>query len=263
MYKLLIILLLLCTPSYAQEVLSDFNKDTLPVLNDGMRSINKRIKAIEDEAANSSSILTIDRGGTGSDLSVSAPSGLLYLPATSDSVQLLSPGTGLTVSGTSLIVDSDFIFLSSTSPSGVADTGAMTITIGKTYLVTFNLATDTSSAVLAIRVNNISSNTYEDVLTKNGAASSGAASSTEITIGDVDNDGFIQGQFFIRSYGDNTTAFINGMASYVDSATAALSIVNFGGISNDGSSVSSVKLIVESGTGLLTGNVYLYELANS
>lgn len=140
----------------------------------------------------------------------------------------------------------------SSSPSAASETGDISISVDKNYLVVFDLKVNTNSAVVAVRVNNISSGTYSDT------AANGV---TEVTIASVSADGNIVGSFLIKSFGDDTTALITGTSTRCDNVGQTIVTADFGGTSNDSVAVSSVELVVESGTGTLTGNVYVYELS--
>lgn len=211
--------------------------------------------------------LSLANGGTGVALSDPGADRVLFWDESANEIKFLTVGSNLTISDTTISASGGINFLSSTSPSAVTETGDMTITSGKTYLMVFSLKANSNTAVIAIRINNSSSTIYQDNrIGHDGSATiqDDAVSATEITIADLVADGYANGQIYIRTIGDNTVVMINGNAVFNDSGTGGgLSIINFAGSADDGSAISSIEIVRESGTGTLTGSVNLYELSNS
>jgi hypothetical protein len=71
MKKLLLIFLLLCSPVFADNTITDYSEKSLPILNDTFRSLNGRIGVLES-AFSGGSTLGIAYGGTGQTTSQTA-----------------------------------------------------------------------------------------------------------------------------------------------------------------------------------------------
>lgn len=103
--------LILCPVIFAQEVIVDYGKDSLPVLNEELRRLRERTRYVEDNldptidlTSDVEGILPLANGGTGEALVDPDADRIAFWDDSEGELTWLEPGTNLTITGTTINV---------------------------------------------------------------------------------------------------------------------------------------------------------------
>lgn len=154
-------------------------------------------------------------------------------------------------------------FVSATAVAA-SNTSNILITATKQYMVMAS-ATYSSGNVTAIQFNADTGSTYKYLFngrTTGGALTGGATGTTTIQTGTAPANGSQVNMLFYIYPQSGTIVQCHGHISYVDLAGSLLSFTDFAGYWDNSAAVTSFRLISQAG-GTMTGNVYLYSIAQA
>lgn len=214
---------------------------------------------------------------TASKVSGAAITLLTSLPAGAGVVPTANLGSGTANSSSVLFGDQTYKsggsigglrFVSNTAVAAASNTGDITITNTNFYQVNFFFNTLSGGDTFSIRFNNDTGSVYKSAFngrTSGGALTGGSASATSIvTATAASSSSSLQasGSFKIYPQRSNQEIQISGEITYLDSAGALQSIVNFSGYYSNSANATSFRILATGGA-TFTGNVYTYSYALS
>lgn len=308
--KLSILFLLFTTSAFAQvnvsvDTLPDAKStDSVAVLNNDLRLNQNAINAIGGYFLPNGA-LSPSAGGTG-DVKTVHTTGSLYYDDGTDFFQNVGIGTSnasggyflknngasaptynlaianqsgksgsvLTTDGSSPSGVTSWVggltLVSSTSISGAATTGSISITSGQTYLVIFNFSNLSGADTLQLEFNNISTGTtYKYVNTGNTTTGVIANSSAGASIGFIGravasaSTKGIQGSFYIQQVGASSQVYRAwGQTVLDDNATSLNATMTFLITWTNSVNVTDFELLTNGGS-TMTGTVQVYKLSIS
>jgi hypothetical protein len=149
-----------------------------------------------------------------------------------------------------------FTLTSATAVSTASNTGNITIAANKIYKVVFEFTITSSTAEWGLRFNSDSSSSSYD--------GTGGTTEIDLTAGTTaDPNDELVGEFIISTTKRNSrSAFVQGKTSFLETS-GAWRFYDFAGRWLDNATITDFEIAQISGTGVITGNVYLYELALS
>jgi hypothetical protein len=221
--------------------------------------------------------LSVANGGTGADNSGALQGTILYFSATGvlsvlatgvSGQYLKTQGVGANPTWATITMPVGLDIGSTTTISGAATTGNISLTNGKIYFVEFNFKNFTSASNLRLRFNADSGANYKyinDGATTTGTISSSSASASFIQIGrDVASAATqgIMGSFFIQQVGTSSQIYrIWGQCAVDDNTSSLFAMLNFSGTWSNSANVTNFSIFPSGGN--MDGTVYLYELKTS
>src|SRR3990167_8244571 len=105
MKRLIILFLLFAVNASAQEGLPEFSQNTVSVLNDHLRNVDRRLRgAVSKDLLNVTGVLPLGNGGTGEALIDPGDDRILFWDDGAGEVAWLTLGTDLTILGTTVSV---------------------------------------------------------------------------------------------------------------------------------------------------------------
>lgn len=273
------IILLICSNGYCAdsagtEVLVDFDKKSLPVINDELRRTSRRLRDHEGGIhinTGTTGILTVDRGGTGQDFSAVTMNTVTYF--SSDGVMSASPSSqGSTIKflrGDFTWAEATYLKLvSTTTITASANSGDIEIDPTKNYRVVFNITAPPNNDIPAIRFNsdattNAYGYVYRTLSTGAVAADVGDAAADEIRMASATSnatDSETQGEFYLLSQSTSNSKRYQVRGSlWGESAADSPRYSEFYGFWGNTATGSSFEMFFTGG-GTYTGKIYLYEM---
>ena len=290
--NLIFVILLIASSAHAQ--VAEMADKSKAELNQQLRYTQRRLfqlETIQNINTLTTGTLNLNRGGTGQALTDpnadrfflwdDSASKVDWFPSATPSVDkilfwdfsaeqpdFLTLGTGLSITTTTIDgTDPGVILLSTTSPSAVATTSAITIDDNKFYLIKINLSLDSSTNdVFALRINSISTTTRYvwifDSMTLTTTPTStltGDDSDSEIEISLSRRH--INAEIFIDTRNsESIEATIYGKGLAAPTGAAVNSAMDIWGVlnANDATDIADF-LIFTIGTNAFTGTIKVFE----
>jgi len=277
MIKILLILLLLISPCYAQEssydVIPEFDEDSKVILNEQLRRTTRRLRDLEggthDLDSDTTGILPFSKGGTNTNITATADT-MLYI----NSIGKMNHTGASTRVGTTFLRD-DFTFaavtlsnpgltlISVTSMSASSNSGDISISPSKLYKVIIDgIPPGTASPI--VRFNSLSTGIYDWVsygytmAASPSLVSSGGTNATSINLssGTVDQDQVISIEFEMSTFKNAAfSARIMGTGVYRNDAGNSI-LDSFGGFIESDITIADFEVDMDTN---FTGKIYLYE----
>ena len=211
-------------------------------------------------------VIPLSRGGLGVALSDPNADRILFWDDGADQFEFLTVGDRLTLSGTNLSADNQNSLADSNETINVTETGDLTVSVGKSYRLSFALKQHLSnSGTIFLRFNNNSSTNYgwqrTDKYGSGTVANQGNNSDTEIEIASVQNlvaNNWIIGNLNITSGPSGALASVFGGYTYNATTNGRTQCIIGGEYGGD---ITSVEFI--SSQQLQIANTYLYEFPSA
>lgn len=260
----LISLLLLTTGVHGAEYIESYDENTLPVLNDELRDIDRRLREDVNLTSKVTGILPLVNGGTGSALTDPNIDEIFYWDDSAGVTDLLGIGSGLQVTSGSLEVTTEipvntFEWVSNTAISDTTATSNIAILQGEVYKMVINFTpTDTANEVdsLILQFNGVEASKYA------GATGEGVSASTSINLMTGTNiESFNAGGWYFAEIIMDTVftdqMSVMGEASYKAATTGVLTIYSIRGWYDNSDTVTYFTMTASND---ITGTIVLYKL---
>lgn len=260
--------LFFCSLAYASNVenLSDLNTDKVATLNDNFKALNdnaNKSKNLLNDLFGANEILGTANGGTGLDNSATTANSIPYFSATGTMGNIGIGTTGQFLAyGTppywSAPVPAPGLTLKSTTTfTGAATSGTISLTTGKTYKIVGKFTTATNGQTATVLINGDSGTTYQ----RTGTAS--ALSANVLTTGAAIANGTDCTLIMeiIPSQASNNNAYVDAKLLYINSGGAVYTSLSTTSLYQGASSIASFILNF-TGTNA-TGTIWTYEFSGS
>lgn len=279
--NLTILSLLLISPCFAsvddQDIVSDKieAKEAVRQFNDEVRKTSRRLRALEsgiDINSGTTGILTIDRGGTGQDLSTAPANSIPYFASTGTlgNIGIGTTGYLLTAGNppsysTPPPTTPALQLISTTTISGASTTGSLSLVNGTTYFVQYNFYNLSAPSAINLRFNGDSGSNYKYAYEGTDTAASiraGSAAASSIFLApSVVQDAAegISGSFYIKQIGTATQVYHIWGSSSGQGSSDGYWIINNAGRWFNTANIASFALLSVAGS-TMNGIVSLYKV---
>jgi hypothetical protein len=255
---------------YAQEVITSYDKDTLPVLNEMLRKTYESIDILENADAtldatssNFTGIVPLSKGGTQAALTDPNADRIMFWDDSDGETDWLVPNTGLEISGNNLnvTVTNDIELIASGSLSSEKVSITQTISAGNVYKLIFEGRCDSDLGGLWLRFNGAGSGSNNYVYVQGGSSEGNADQIILTESTDIPANTNLFAEIVITARDSDSQAYWNIKSS----GTTTAQCLSWDGQGNySGGTPTSVQFgdIDGSYSGAISGTYRFYKLNN-